>query len=147
MRACIPRILISAPASSSGKTCLSLLILAWAAKQGLKPKAFKCGPDFIDTQYLSTASGGQAYNLDAWMAEPGHIRSLFFQHAMGSSLAVIEGAMGLYDGKLGMPFGTASSASIAKITKTPVVLVLNASKAGQSIAATVLGLQKADPEI
>ncbi len=139
------RLLISAAASSSGKTTLSLLILAWARKQGIATSAFKCGPDFIDRQYLERLSGRPAHNLDAWMAGP--VAKSFDRGLDGSALAVIEGVMGLYDGKRGAAFGRYSSAEISKALRCPVVVVLNAKKSGVTLATQLLGLQKADPSV
>jgi cobyrinic acid a,c-diamide synthase len=142
------RLLVAAAASSSGKTTLSLLLMAWARRQGLKVAAFKCGPDFIDAQYGALVCGRPAYNLDAWMG--GSKAPLAKSFALGASdadLAVIEGVMGLYDGKRGEAFGRYSSAECAKELKSPVLVVLNARKSGQTLATQLLGLQKADPKV
>ena len=142
------RLVISAVSSSSGKTTLAMLLCAWARGQGRQVAAYKCGPDFIDSQYLEFASGRPAYNLDEWMTggPKGVLRSFALGHG-GAGLAVIEGVMGLYDGKRGEDFGKYSTASVSKILKAPVLISLSARKSGQTIATQVLGLMKADPKV
>src|SRR5258705_4972355 len=105
---------------------------AWARRQGLAVAAYKCGPDFIDAQYLELISGRPCYHLDAWMAKS--VASSFSQGAGGAKLAVIEGVMGLYDGKRGENFGRYSSAETAQALQCPVVVVLNARNSGQTLA-------------
>jgi cobyrinic acid a,c-diamide synthase len=139
------RILFSAASSSSGKTTMSMLMIAYARKQGFQVAPFKCGPDFIDSQYLEKVSGRDSYNLDEWMSggSKGVLHS-FSLGARGADFAVIEGVMGLYDGKRGEAFGKYSSAGISKVLKTPVVICLSARKTGQTLATQLLGLMKAD---
>jgi cobyrinic acid a,c-diamide synthase len=142
------RLLISANASSAGKTTVAMLTAAYARRKGIAVAPFKCGPDFIDSQYLAMAAGRPCYNLDEWMTKgaKGVLRS----HALGAEgagLSVIEGAMGLYDGKRGEAFGKFSTASVAKTLKTPVVACLSARKSGQTLATQLLGLIKADPKV
>jgi cobyrinic acid a,c-diamide synthase len=143
----IPRILFSSDRSSAGKSTLSQLFCLWAVRQGHRVTAFKCGPDFLDTQYLAGASGRPAYNLDPWMMDRDANLRCLAEATRGADLAVLEGAMGLFDGKRGQPFGSASTAALAAWTQSPVVVVLDARKAGQSLAVTALGLQKADPTL
>jgi cobyrinic acid a,c-diamide synthase len=142
------RLLISAGASSAGKTTLAMLVAAHARGRGLAVAPYKCGPDFIDGQYLEAASGRPCFNLDEWMTggPKGVLRS-FALGADGAQLAVIEGVMGLYDGKKGEPFGAYSSAATAKILKAPVVICLSARKSGVTLATQLLGLMKADPKL
>jgi cobyrinic acid a,c-diamide synthase len=143
----IARLIIAAPASSSGKTLLSLALCAWAKEQGLAPAAFKAGPDFIDSQYLGLAADREADNLDSWMmGEPG-CQQVFERASAGAGLAVIESAMGLYDGKRNAGFGSHSAASLGLCLDAPVLLVLNARKAGPTLAATVLGLKAVEPRL
>jgi len=143
----VPRLIIAAPASSSGKTLLSLALTAWAKEQGLAPVAFKAGPDFIDSQYLGLAAGRQADNLDTWMMGELACQLAFERASSGAGLAVIESAMGLYDGKRHAGFGAHSAASLALCLDAPVLLVLNARKAGPTLAATVLGLKAVQPQL
>ncbi|MDR2956976.1 MAG: cobyrinate a,c-diamide synthase [Coriobacteriales bacterium] len=131
------RIMIAGTGSGSGKTTVTIAILAALKALNKNPVAFKCGPDYIDPMYLSKASGKRSYNLDSFlMGEPGVKYSL--QHNSAShGIAVIEGVMGLYDGE-----GTTSKASsnhLSLITDTPVLLVINPKGSALSICATIQG--------
>jgi len=142
-----PGLVVAAPASSSGKTTVALLLAAWARRQGLDLRGFKVGPDFIDPQYLSALSGKPTPSLDPWFLRPEALRSHYARYAMGGDLALAEGVMGLYDGKRGAAFGRYSTAEAARTLGLPVLLVLNARKAGATLATQALGLQKADPRL
>jgi len=143
----LPRLLIAAPGSSSGKTTLTLLTAAWARSRGLDVRGFKAGPDFIDPQYLGALIGRPVPSLDPWFLPPAKLRRHFTRWGAGADLALVEGVMGLYDGKRDTPFGRYSSAELARTLDLPVLLVLNARKAGPSLAAQALGLRKADPRL
>jgi cobyrinic acid a,c-diamide synthase len=143
----IPRFIVAAPASSSGKTLLSLALCTWAKEQGLAPAAFKAGPDFIDSQYLGLAAGREADNLDTWMMGEPACQQAFERASSGAGLAVIESAMGLFDGKRNAGFGAHSAASLGLCLDAPMLLVLNARKAGPTLAATVLGLKAIQPQL
>lgn len=143
----LPRLLVAAPGSSSGKTTLTLLLAAWARRRGQDVRTFKVGPDFIDPQYLSAVSGGPTPCLDPWFLPPAALRRHFGAWAGGGDLALVEGVMGLYDGKRGAPFGRYSSAEVAATLGLPIVLVLNARKAGPTLATQALGLMKAGPRL
>jgi cobyrinic acid a,c-diamide synthase len=140
-------LLVSAPGSSSGKTVLSLLLAAAARRRGRVLRAFKVGPDFIDAQYLSAFSGAPAPSLDPWFLGPAALRAHFRRSTAGADLALVEGVMGLYDGKRGAPFGAFSSAAVAKALDLPVLIVLQARKAGPTLATQMLGLRAADPKL
>jgi cobyrinic acid a,c-diamide synthase len=141
-----PRLLFAAASSSSGKTTLALLMTAWARRQNLAVATFKCGPDFIDPQYLESLSARPSLNLDPWMMGAGPMLASFSLGCANAQVAVIEGVMGLYDGKRAEAFGRYSSAECAKNLKAPVIVVLSARKSGQTLATQLLGLQKADPK-
>jgi cobyrinic acid a,c-diamide synthase len=143
----LPRLLVAAPGSSAGKTTLSLLLAAWARRQGLDVRAFKAGPDFIDPQYLSAVTGSPTPSLDPWFLAPAALRRHFGAWSAGGDLSLVEGVMGLYDGKRDAPFGRYSSAELARTLGLPVLLVLNARKAGPTLATQALGLVKADPRL
>ncbi|HTB22991.1 MAG TPA: cobyrinate a,c-diamide synthase [bacterium] len=143
----LPRLLIAAPGSSSGKTCVALLAAAWARKQGLDVRAFKAGPDFIDPQYLSAVTARPVPSLDPWFLPPPALKRHFMRWGAGADLALVEGVMGLYDGKRDEPFGRYSSAEVARTLDLPVLLVLNARKAGPTLATQALGLVRADPRL
>ncbi len=138
--------LISAPQSGSGKTTVSLAIMAALLKRGIVVAPFKCGPDFIDPGYHRLVTGAPSINLDAWMCPKEFVRETFAASLTGGAIAVIEGVMGLFDG-IGASSRDGSSAQIASITGAPVVLVVNARGMAASAAALVKGFAGFDPEV
>ena len=135
------KIIIAGASSHSGKTVITCGLLASLRKRGLKVIAFKTGPDYIDTEYLRLAGCCEAYNLDTWLMSEEDTRRLFTEYSEGSDIAVIEGAMGLFDG------GENSTANIARLLDAPVVLVINARSVGESAAAVALGFREFDRDI
>ncbi|SDH77744.1 hydrogenobyrinic acid a,c-diamide synthase (glutamine-hydrolysing) /cobyrinate a,c-diamide synthase [Bradyrhizobium lablabi] len=134
-----PGLVISAPASGTGKTTLMLGLLAAFRAQGLSVQPFKCGPDYIDPAFHAAASGRASLNLDSWAMQPTHLGALM-QAADGADLVLAEGSMGLFDGVASRgETGTGASADIAALAGWPVVLVLDVSGQAQSAAATALG--------
>lgn len=138
--------LISAPQSGSGKTTVSLAVMAALTRRGVAVAPFKCGPDFIDPGYHCLVTGRPSINLDGWMCPADFVRDTFHFHASGADVAVIEGAMGLFDG-IGSSSTEGSSAQIAAITAAPVVLVVNARGMAASAAALVKGFAGFDPHV
>jgi len=138
--------MIAAPQSGSGKTTVSLAIMAALTRRGKRVAPFKCGPDFIDPGYHRLATGRESINLDAWMCPPSFVRATFHLHAVSADCAVVEGVMGLFDGLGADPF-EGSSAQIAAVTGTPVVLVVNARGMAASAAALVKGFVDFDPRV
>ncbi|HXE96079.1 MAG TPA: cobyrinate a,c-diamide synthase [Dongiaceae bacterium] len=141
--------LISAPQSGSGKTTVSLAIMAALARRGLTIAPFKCGPDFIDPGYHRAVTGRPSINLDDWMCGGEFVRRTFqtsLTCPTSLTIAVIEGVMGLFDG-IGASSGEGSSARIAAITGVPVVLVVNARGMAASAAALVSGFAGFDPQV
>lgn len=138
------RLVIAAPNGRCGKTTITLGLLRAFRRRGLKVQPFKKGPDYIDPSWLSAAAGIPCRNLDSYLMDSEQIcRSVSL--AEHCDLSIIEGAMGLFDG-LDLA-GSSSTAEIAKITKTPVILVLDATRMTRSAAAIVLGCQQFDPQI
>ncbi len=133
------RLLLTAPASSSGKTTLTLALLHALVSRNLKPAACKCGPDYIDPMFHREVLGLGGYNLDPFLAEPRIVRALLARASQDSDLTLIEGAMGYYDG-IGAT-AQASAWETAKITETPAVLVLTPGGSSLSAAALVRGFQ------
>ncbi len=131
-------LLIAAPQSGSGKTTVSLAIMAALRRRGLAVAPFKCGPDFIDPGYHRLVTGRPSINLDAWMCPEEFVSGSFLKQSSDADLAVIEGVMGLFDGLGASPF-EGSSARIAALTGAPVVLVVNARGMAASAAALVRG--------
>ena len=135
----IPRIMIAAPGSGSGKTTVSCGLLM-LMKQRLRTLAFKCGPDYIDPMFHRTVLGTASRNLDSWLAPPETLRQILIRSASQNQaqIFVIEGVMGYYDG-LGGNTTLGSTYEVSVITQTPVILVVDASGAGLSLAAQVRG--------
>jgi cobyrinic acid a,c-diamide synthase len=139
------RLLISAAHKSSGKTTVSLGLCAALAARGLAVQPFKKGPDYIDPMWLGRAAGRPCHNLDFHCMTHAEILSSVGHHAGSADIALIEGNKGLYDG-LDLE-GSNSNAALAKLTKTPVVLVLDARGMTRGIAPLILGNQAFDPEV
>src|SRR5574337_799335 len=133
----MPRIVLSGTSSGVGKTSVTAAIIHGMKKRGYSVQPFKVGPDFIDPTYLSAVAATPARNLDAWLMGPRGVLKDFAQNSR-SDISVIEGVMGYYDGFAG-DSNFASTYHVSKIVKAPVILVLDASKAARSIAATALG--------
>ncbi|UQI44222.1 cobyrinate a,c-diamide synthase [Streptomyces sp. HU2014] len=142
----IPRLVIAAPASGSGKTTVATGLMRAFADAGLAVSPHKVGPDYIDPGYHALATGRPGRNLDAYMCGPERIAPLFLHGAAGCDLALVEGVMGLYDGASGQG-ELASTAHVAKLLKAPVVLVVDASSQSRSVAALVHGFASWDPEV
>ncbi len=140
----IPRIVIAATQSGSGKTTIVTGVLAALRAKGLSVQSFKIGPDYIDPGYHELASGRPGHNLDSWLVPREKLKDIFIQRARTADLAVIEGVMGLYDGGRQ---GVSSTAEIAKLLKAPVFLVIDAKSMGASAAAIALGFRDYDPEV
>ena len=136
----IPRIILAGATSSVGKTSITCSIIYALQKRGFSVQPFKVGPDYIDPSYLTTISKNDTYNLDVWLMGQKQVLDSFVSHS-NSDISVIEGVMGYYDGFEGNS-NYASTHHIASITKSPVILVLDASKTARSIGATALGFQK-----
>ena len=144
MRYSIPRLVIAATQSGSGKTTIATGLLSALREQGIAVQSFKVGPDYIAPGYHTMASGRPAHNLDSWLVPEQVLPELFTRTMEGSDIAVIEGVMGLYDGGRE---GVSSTAAIAKLLKAPVVLVLDAKSMGASAAAIACGFRDYDPKV
>lgn len=138
------RVVIAAPQSGSGKTTVTLGIMAALKRRGLKVSPFKVGPDFIDPGYHRLVTGSPSINLDGWICDRGFIGATFSRHAAGADIAVVEGVMGLFDGIDGVS-ESGSTAQIAKELGAPVVLVVDARSQARSAAALVHGFASFDP--
>jgi cobyrinic acid a,c-diamide synthase len=136
----IPRLVVAGATSGVGKTSVTSAIIYGIKKCGYSVQPFKVGPDYIDPSYLSSISKNNAKNLDVWLMGENELVQSFVKNST-SNISVIEGVMGYYDG-FGGKTNYASTHHVASLLKTPTVLVLDASKAARSIAATALGFTK-----
>jgi cobyrinic acid a,c-diamide synthase len=141
-----PRIVIAGTRSGDGKTTVAAGLMAALRAAGTSVSGHKIGPDYIDPSYHAAATGRPGRNLDPWLVGPQRIAPLFLHGARGASVSVIEGVMGLFDGAAGRG-DFASTAHVARLLDAPVVLVVTASGAGRSIAATVHGFASYDPAV
>lgn len=138
-----PRIVVAALRGGSGKTILSVGIIAAWRKLGNRVSSFKKGPDYIDAGWLALASGRPCYNLDTYLIPEDRVLDSFLNHSESGDLALIEGNRGIFDGT--DLSGTTSTAELAKLLKAPVVLCLDCTKATRTVAAVVLGCKLFDP--
>jgi cobyrinic acid a,c-diamide synthase len=129
-----------------GKTTVASGLMAALSRKGLGVAPFKVGPDFIDPSYHAVATGRPGRNLDAFLSGPELIASLFAHGSQGADIAVVEGVMGLFDGKSGAA-EYASTAHVAKLLEAPVLLVVDASSMARSAAAVVHGYATFDPDL
>jgi cobyrinic acid a,c-diamide synthase len=139
----LPRLVIAAPHSGSGKTTFTLGLLDALRRRGLAVQPFKAGPDFIDPSHHTAICGRASRNLDTWMCDGAVVAEIFERSARDADISVVEGVMGLYDG-FGPDEERGSTAHLAKLLSAPVVLVIDAQRMATSAAAIALGLQQFD---
>ncbi|WP_430513550.1 cobyrinate a,c-diamide synthase [Pannonibacter phragmitetus] len=147
MRSSLPlALMLAAPSSGSGKTVLTLALLAALRRNGLAVLGAKCGPDYIDPKFHEAASGAVSVNLDPFSMPPHVLHQLVEQAGQGADLLLIEAAMGLFDGASD---GSSSAADVAAALGVPVVLVIDCGRQAQSVAAVVRGFRdhRADVEV
>ncbi|HHT62239.1 MAG: cobyrinate a,c-diamide synthase [Bacillota bacterium] len=137
----IPRLVIGAPASGSGKTTFSMGLMAAFCRQGFKVQPFKVGPDYIDPAFHTAITGRNSINLDSWMLSDTYIKEMFERYAQEADLSIVEGVMGLYDGYGDDPL-KGSTAGIAGLLQAPVILVMTVDAMAASAAAVVYGLKE-----
>jgi cobyrinic acid a,c-diamide synthase len=139
-------LMVGGTASGVGKTTVTLALMACLRRRGYVVQPCKGGPDFLDTTHHTRIAGRTARNLDTWMLTEEANRDVLRGAAAGADAVVVEGMMGLFDGKDGVT-ETGSSAEIAKMLKLPVLLVLDCAKSARSVAAVVLGFEYFDPSL
>ncbi len=137
----MPGLIISAPASGSGKTTVTLGLLRALSRQGVPVRGAKSGPDYIDPRFHEAACGAPCPNLDAWAMAPARLKAL----ASGDDLLIIEGAMGLFDGA--PPAGRGATADLARHLGLPVILLIDAARMAQSAAPLAMGFAAHDPDV
>lgn len=139
-------IIIAAPVSGSGKTTVTIGLMECLKRRGLKVAPFKVGPDFIDPGYHRLVTGRPSLNLDAWICSPETVMAIYGAGAAEADIAVIEGVMGLFDGISGRS-DEGSTAQIARLTGSTVILVIDAKGFARSAAALVKGFVEFDPAV
>jgi cobyrinic acid a,c-diamide synthase len=138
----IPRVVIAGLRGGSGKTTLTIGIARALRDLGLNVVCYKKGPDYIDAGWLASASGRDCYNLDPYLIPREKLLRSFFFHSKSSDISLIEGNRGIYDG---MDItGTYSTAELAKVLRSPVILVLDCSKVTRTLAAIMKGIIEFD---
>ncbi|MBP2477138.1 cobyrinic acid a,c-diamide synthase [Crossiella equi] len=142
----VARIVIAAPGSGAGKTTVATGLMAALRRRGLRVAPGKVGPDYIDPGYHALATGRPGRNLDPVLCGEHRVRPMFAHAARDADLAVIEGVMGLFDGRLGTP-GHGSTAHVATLLDAPVVLVVDARGQSRSLAALLHGFRTYDPAV
>ena len=133
-----PRILLAAPGSGSGKTLLTTGLLTLFQNRGIRCRSFKCGPDYIDPMFHKYVLGIDSCNLDSFFLSEEELRALFRKRAERAELSILEGVMGYYDG-IGGNSLSASTYEVARITDTPVILVVDGKGSSLSLAAQIKG--------
>ncbi len=140
-----PRLVVAAPSSGAGKTTVAIGLMAALRTRGLEVSPHKVGPDYIDPGYHALATGRPGRNLDPVMVGEDLVARLLLHGARGADVAVVEGVMGLFDGRAATDEG--STAHVARLLDAPVVLVLDAASMSRSVAALVRGFGQFDPRV
>ena len=134
----VPRIVIAGTGSGCGKTTVSCAVLQALVNRGLNAGAFKCGPDYIDPMFHSKIIGAKCSNLDSFFFDENTLKYLLIKNSQGCDISMIEGVMGFYDG-MSMDLYKASTYEVSEITKSPVLLVVDAKGAALSVLAVIHG--------
>ena len=133
----VPRVMIAAPKSGSGKTLITCGLLEALKRKGTDVRAYKCGPDYIDPMFHRSVLGIPGGNLDTFFSAESEIRKTHAE--CGSGAVVIEGVMGIYDGVTGMQ-GKGSCYDVASASSTPVILVIDVKGMGQTMLSVIKGI-------
>ena len=145
MKKQIQRIMIAAAGSGSGKTTITCALLEALKAKGRRPTSAKCGPDYIDTMFHSSVLGAPSTNLDLFFFDDNTAKFLLAENGSKGDITVIEGVMGYYDG-LGIDSTESSSYHLAKVTETPVVLIVNSRGMALSVVASIKGFLEFRPD-
>lgn len=141
-----PTIVVAAAHSGAGKTTATMALIAGLRNRGLRVQPFKVGPDYLDPSLLGWVAGRPCRNLDSWMVPGPHLLELFQRACRGADVAVVEGVMGLFDGRSGAG-DDASTADIARLLQAPILLIVDAARASRTVGAVALGLSRADSRL
>lgn len=139
------RIVIAGTGSGAGKTTVTIGLMAALKQRGHIVQGFKCGPDYIDPTYHTAVTGRASRNLDSFMLAHDTVKEIFARGSEGADISIIEGVMGMYDGKEATS-DKGSTAEISILTGSPVLLVVNCQSMARSAAAIVKGFQLLNPE-
>ncbi|WP_080836951.1 cobyrinate a,c-diamide synthase [Cohnella massiliensis] len=134
------RLVVAGTGSSVGKTTVTIGLMAALRRIGLTVQGFKCGPDYIDPTYHTYVTGRKSRNLDSWMCGPEAVKEIYVRGRAGADISIIEGVMGLYDGK-DPRSNEGSAAHISRLLNAPVLLVVGCQSVARSAAAIVKGFQ------
>jgi cobyrinic acid a,c-diamide synthase len=145
MNATRPRLVLAALRGGAGKTTISVALAVALRRRGIGVSSFKKGPDYIDAAWLSLATGAPCYNLDTFLIGREQVVRSFLRRVPEDSFSLIEGNRGLYDGMNSE--GEHSTAELAKLLRSPVILVIDCDKVTRTTGAMVLGCQTLDPEV
>lgn len=137
------RFVLAGTGSDVGKTTFTIGIMRALMKRGLTVQGFKCGPDYIDPTYHTAVTKRPSRNIDSFMLSKDVVRTIVARNSVGVDVSIIEGVMGFYDGKSPLS-NEGSAAHISEITKSPVILIVNAASMARSVAAIVKGFQQLD---
>ena len=137
--------ILAATASGSGKTLLSQIILAWFISKGRSIQPFKVGPDYLDSQHMTTVGDRQCINLDLILTGEKWVKKNFYKYSSSADFSIIEGVMGLYDGLGATDEG--STAHIARCLNLPIVLIIDGRGKAASVAAIIKGFSELDKRL
>ncbi len=140
-------LVVAAPRSGSGKTTITLALIAALSRRGHAVRVAKAGPDYIDLAFHAAAAGQPGFNLDSWAMPPALLDALLGEAAREADLVIIEGVMGLFDGVSGAPGRRGSTADLAARFGLPVLFVMDVSGQSQSAAAVLRGFAAHDPAV
>ncbi|UUZ92930.1 cobyrinate a,c-diamide synthase [Paenibacillus sp. P25] len=140
------RLVIAGTGGGSGKTTVTIGLMAALKRRGLAVQGFKCGPDYIDPTYHTAVTGRASRNLDSWMLPRETVKEIFLRASAGADISVIEGVMGFYDGR-DPKSNTGSTADISLLLDCPVLLVVDGRGMARSAAAIVKGFQALEQRV
>lgn len=142
----VKRLVIAGTGSGVGKTTITIGLMAALKQRGLTVQGFKCGPDYVDPTYHTAVTGRPSRNLDSWMLTEETVQSIFARGVQGADIAIIEGVMGLYDGR-DPASDEGSTAHISSMIDSSVLLVVNCASMARSAAAMVKGFQQFSDQV
>lgn len=140
-------LLVAAPRSGSGKTTVTMGLIAALRRRGRRVRAIKCGPDYIDPAFHQAASGAPCPNIDSWAMSDDHMSGILAAEADRCDILIIEAAMGLFDGVAGQDNRSGAAADIARRFDIPVLLVIDIAGQAQSAGAVARGFAIFDPSV